>query len=157
MRTRTPQDQRRQQQKSRRSTGSPRAGSEGDGKLATGGRLGLPAEIRGDTGATFPYASRTREQTAPNPGTSRGGALGEDGGQASARTANGRDRSGKVNTWTTAKGMPRRMPKGGARPAAEDAVRGGEEGGEHGHELKIRHLAVLRARAWAGVASRCRE
>src|SRR6266542_2114886 len=43
---------RQQQQKSRRSTGSPRAGSEGDGTLATGGRLGPLAEVRGSTGVT---------------------------------------------------------------------------------------------------------
>jgi hypothetical protein len=61
----------RQQQTSRRSTGSPRAGSEGEGSLAT--RRSARAderETRGSTGGTVQDASRTGEPTAPNPGTS---------------------------------------------------------------------------------------
>jgi hypothetical protein len=69
-----------QQQTSRRSSGSPREGSEGEGSLAT--RRSARAderETRGSTGGTVQDASRTGEQTAPNPGTSWRGALGEDG------------------------------------------------------------------------------
>jgi hypothetical protein len=81
----------RQQQKSRRSTGSPRAGSEGDGTSPPAAGSGSPAEIRGTTSATVIDASRTSEKTAPNPGTSWRGALGETGGRPNARTARGRD------------------------------------------------------------------
>src|SRR5215211_184785 len=44
-----------------------------------GSRLGLTSGARGSTGGTVQDASRTGEQTAPNPGTSWRGALGEDG------------------------------------------------------------------------------
>jgi hypothetical protein len=40
---------------------------------------GSRAETRGSTGGTVQDTSRTNEKTAPNPGTSRRGALGEDG------------------------------------------------------------------------------
>jgi hypothetical protein len=44
-----------------------------------GGRLGLTSGDFGSTCRTVQDASRTGEQTAPNPGTSWRGALGEDG------------------------------------------------------------------------------
>jgi hypothetical protein len=79
MGTRTTQDQFRQQQKSRRSTGSPRAGSEGDGTLREAVGSGRRAVVRGDTGATVHGASRTSEADGPDLGHLRGGELGGDG------------------------------------------------------------------------------
>jgi hypothetical protein len=69
----------RQQKTSRRSTGSPRAGSEGEGSLAT--RRSARADERRPAAAPAERSKtrRTNEQTAPNPGTSWRGALGEDG------------------------------------------------------------------------------
>jgi hypothetical protein len=40
---------------------------------------GRPAEIRGEPGTTVHNASRTSDQDGPEPGTSRGGALGVNG------------------------------------------------------------------------------
>jgi hypothetical protein len=45
-----------------------RAGSEGDGYLATGRRLGNRAAICGKAGATVRDASRTSDQDGPEPG-----------------------------------------------------------------------------------------
>jgi hypothetical protein len=42
--------------------------AEGDGFLASGGRLGNRAEIRGKAGATVRDASRTSDQHGPEPG-----------------------------------------------------------------------------------------
>lgn len=43
---------------------------DGDGNLATGGRLGQTSGDPRRNGAVVKDASRTSEQTAPNPGTS---------------------------------------------------------------------------------------
>jgi hypothetical protein len=82
-----------QLQKSRRSTGSPRAGSEGDGNSPPAVGSGRRAEICGDTGAMVHIASRTSEQTAPNLGTSWRGTLGEDG-RPDERSDGGADGTG---------------------------------------------------------------
>jgi hypothetical protein len=71
---------------------SPRADSGGDGTLATGGRLGLPSRDPRQHRRDGQSASRTSEQTAPNPGTSWRGALGEHGGPGDRSKASGRDR-----------------------------------------------------------------
>jgi hypothetical protein len=84
----------RQQQMSRRSTGSPRAGSEGDGKLDV--RRSARADER-RSAATPAQWSTSRagrsEQTAPNPGTSWRGALG-DHGRPDERSDGGADGTG---------------------------------------------------------------
>jgi hypothetical protein len=82
-----PSQSARQQQKSRRSTGSPRAGSEATASSPSAVGSGSRAEICGDTGAMVHIASRASEQTAPNPGTSWRGTLGDTGGRTNARTA----------------------------------------------------------------------
>jgi hypothetical protein len=69
----------RQQQTSRRSTGSPRAGSEGDGKLATGGRLGQTSGDLRRHRRDGPHREPDERQTAPNPSTSWRGTLGNHG------------------------------------------------------------------------------
>jgi hypothetical protein len=79
MGTRTPQDR---LDNSRR-LGDPlvhrEQASEGEGVSPPGGRLGLTSGDFGSICRTVQDASRTGEQTAPNPGTSWRGALGEDG------------------------------------------------------------------------------
>lgn len=66
--TPTPQDRRREQQ----SLGDPLVRREqvfgGDGNLATGGRLGQTSGDPRRNGAVVTDASRTSEQTAPEPG-----------------------------------------------------------------------------------------
>jgi hypothetical protein len=52
----------------RRFTAWPRAGSEGDGDLAAGDRLGHRAAIRDKAGTTVRDAGRTSDQDGPEPG-----------------------------------------------------------------------------------------
>jgi hypothetical protein len=100
----------RQQQTSRRSTGSPRAGSGGEASLA-GGRLGLtsgdPRQHRRPFQARAGPASRRPRTRAPH-GEARSE---KTGGRASARTASDRDPSTRWVPWMTASECPRRMPK----------------------------------------------
>ena len=53
--------------------------SEGDGRLTTGDRLGHGAAIRGKPAPRSVTRAERAIGTAPNPGTSRGGALGAIG------------------------------------------------------------------------------
>jgi hypothetical protein len=86
--------------------------------------------------------------TAPNPGTSRRGALGGRGSRTSARTASERDRSAGKDRGVR-EGALCRMARRRALPAARGRRASGKEGGEHGHELKIRRPDGVRARALA--------
>ena len=118
MGSRTPQDQ---PDKSRglgdtlvRREQAPKATVSSPPAVGSGRRV----EIRGDTGATVQDASRTSEQTAPNPGTSWRGPLG-GGGRPDERSDSERTVTGALVTpWITARECPRRVPNGklGRRP-----------------------------------------
>ncbi len=92
--------------------------------------------------------SRTSTGAAPNPGTSRGGALGVNGGRWRARRrANGTGapaRSAGVREGCPEPEWPKASCAGdGGRRAKRQG------GGEHGHELKIRRPGGVCARALA--------
>ena len=103
----------RQLKKSRRSTGSPRAGSEGDGKLATGGRLGQtsrdPRRHRRDR-----QRRELDERTdGPEPGhlMARRARRRREAGRALGWRADRTARS-QVSPADDREGCPRRMPMG---------------------------------------------
>lgn len=112
----------RQQQTCRRSTAWREQASEGDDCLATGDRPGHRAAIRGKAGATVHDASRRAIRTAPNPGTSGGGALGATGGLRSARTASERDQGAGMDA-ESARDAVSRVAEGELGRSSEDAVR----------------------------------
>jgi hypothetical protein len=94
----------RQQKKSRRSTGSTRAGSEDDGTLATGGRLRLTSGDPRRHRCDGQDAGRTRRTDGSEPGHLIEEARSEEtGGRASARTACGRDRKRSWRPWMSAR------------------------------------------------------
>jgi hypothetical protein len=77
----------RQPKTLRRSTAWPGAGLRGRRLPRHGDRPWHRAEIRDKAGATVDDAGRSSDRDGPEPGHLRGGALGEDGGRGSARTA----------------------------------------------------------------------
>jgi hypothetical protein len=127
MGTRTTQDQFRQQQKSRRSTGSPRAGSEGDGTLPEVLGSGRRAVVRGDTGATVHGASRTSEADGPEPRAPqrRRARKRRKAERALRRRANGSEL--QVSPMDDRQGTPAPDAKRRGRPAAEETACGGEK------------------------------
>ncbi len=154
MGTPTPQDPPRELKKSRRSTGSPRAGlrkATAAAPPATGS--GSPAEGPRHHGPRSQGASRMSEQTAPNPGTSlrrrarrrrKAGERsdGERDGIGAPRGPRGRPRR------DAGAGCLRRVSAGGLRKACAAA-----RGGEHGHELNSPEPASTRLRPGVGLAS----
>ena len=90
--------------------------SEGNGCRATGDRFGQRAEIRDMAGATVCDVSRTSDRTAPNPGTSGGGALGASGRRCERSDGERTGPKRRQGPRTSAHGVPAGWPRR-ARPA----------------------------------------
>lgn len=115
----------RQQQTSRRSTGSPRAGSQGEGSLATR-RSARADERRPAAAPARPSQARAGGRTdGPEPGhlMARSARSRREAGRALGRRSD-RDRSTRRVPWTTASECPRRMPKANSA-GAEGSMRAG--------------------------------